>query len=227
MSARVIVFDFDGTIIKDDTFLLVLNLVIKKLKRQKILYKFILKLMLKLLSKKMISNTIFKKFITIVLLKGLHKNDLERECINLAQELMNKDRINSEIFNTLLQYLISKEDYKIIIASATPIDIVKPILNYLIVNFSNGNYKIIDRIGFLCSEFDYKNQKITRFAKNLFGIEKRNELLSLGIERIHILFTDSYDDLPLIKIAENVYIVKDRRVLKFQLDNIQIKEDVK
>jgi len=208
MRSKVVVFDFDGTIIKEDSF----YSIISKFKNKKSLYKrLIAKLILLLYSKKIINNTLFKKLITSVILKNFYKNDLENIAIEFAKETVVKDYVNLDILENFIKHL-KEENTEVIILSASPSDIVRPILSYLIIN----NYKkqeILKKIKFLCSELIYKNEKIYSFGKNLYQAEKRKLLESLGIYRIDTLYTDSYDDLPLVEIADKTYLVKDGHIV--------------
>jgi phosphoserine phosphatase len=56
--------------------------------------------------------------------------------------------------------------------------------------------------------FIYNEDKVKRLATNMFGMEKKLFLYEKGIKSINEFYTDSMSDKPLMKIADNVYMVR-------------------
>lgn len=96
-------------------------------------------------------------------------------------------------------YLENKKDTDIII-SASPEFLLKPICKQLGVNL-------------IASDFDKNTGKLK--GNNCYGEEKLERLKLLGIKSCENFYSDSKSDEPLKSIAQNAYLVKKDKLLKW------------
>jgi len=83
-------------------------------------------------------------------------------------------------------------------------------VNYFIVSASFEDYiKPIfpDFVRVIGSKLTRNSENMVTIERNCFGFEKVLSLRSFGINQIDELYTDSYDDLPLVRISKKVIIV--------------------
>lgn len=199
-----IVFDFDGTIINDDSFV-ALKIYLYK---QSSLYKKILVRILDFLyMHKMISNTSYKQWIIKLLVKGMKKEVLIRISSEIAHNIISQNRVNDFILNNLVKNL--QDGHEVIIVSASPTELVKKILEDIF--FKYGFAEIFKLVKVYGSEFlyDFDNETIKGLKNNLYKENKLFLLKKLGWNYIDIFYTDSIEsDKPLIDIAKVCFLVK-------------------
>lgn len=178
------VYDFDGTIYKDDStkkfyfFCLRRNLVVLKALPTQI--SAIIKYLLGRLSKEEAKEKVY------TFLRYLDNPD------DLAIQFWDKEK------NRIAKwYLQSKEESDVII-SASPEFLLKPIVEIL------GCFLIASKV-------DADNGKL--LSKNCFGEEKVIRFKMIyGNKQIEEFYTDSESDLPLAMLAQKAYLVKKEKV---------------
>ena len=62
------------------------------------------------------------------------------------------------------------------------------------------------------SDVQIEKGRVVALAYNCYGEEKARRLRAQGIERIARLYTDSYSDAALAKMAEEIYVVSDGHI---------------
>jgi hypothetical protein len=205
---RVIVFDFDGTLIGVDSFGMLIN---NLLRERSILKRFLFSLVGKLYSNGLINNTQFKKISTRILLRNISEDELYKEALDIADYIITQKKVNIEVIEKLVEYCVDDAN-QVIILSASPIEIIKAIFKVIIKNLYEPEFgrKIYEKILFVGSEFIFDgNKKVLDLGKNIFSIKKREALNNMGIYKIDTFFTDSEkDDKYIIEIAEKTYLVK-------------------
>ena len=187
---KIIVFDFDKTLTLKDSFneFIYFRLRNKRFKYIYILYVFFLKFLYKL---KLLSNKKFKEIVlqTIINIKEAKNKKI---FIDFSKNIILKRKI-MKIFNE------KKKNNIVYIISASPIEFLN------IINSKNYN------IGM---EYVVSNNKI-KITKVPFQKEKVKELQKKNIYSIDEIYTDSIDDLELMKISKKIFIVKKDRVFEY------------
>lgn len=201
---HIVVFDLDNTLIKGNVsckffFYLFLKKQISLFKLVNPFFKFI-GYYLGLLSLTEMHNLVFEGF-----LKNQDLNFLKKNITNFLQAKMKK-MINYSVFHYLKQHL-AQNDF-VILMSSSPDFIVGPLAEMLNVKkyfateyASDSNGKINDITCFLDGATKAK------LLKNLLTESQ------LSFDKI-IGFSDSIDDLPLLEICNQVYLVKPKIKLK-------------
>jgi phosphoserine phosphatase len=200
---KIVIFDFDKTLTKNDTFNGLILYLVKRLRNkyffEKILYYFVFLFFIFLVKVKVISVLNFKlKLINLVF--PLFDNiefELDLYC--------SKIQINQTV-NEFYKKLNKKKDVLIIIVSGSFSAIIKKIYDQSIV------------IG-LEYEYDCKNEEY-KIILHPYGINKLVELNKLNIKNIDILFTDSLTDMPLILNSKVTYFVRGSKIKKINLNHL-------
>ncbi|MFZ8805670.1 MAG: methyltransferase domain-containing protein [Candidatus Calescibacterium sp.] len=212
---KVIIFDFDGTIIKDDSFSLILNFMAKA--------NFFKKIKLFLWSKmygyRIIDNTKFKSITTGTILKGSSTDQLKHLCTKIAVDLINRNRINLQVLQDLIEYASSNNNSHIIILSATPVEVVSFIMHEIIKRLYPEFLTVFrDKIKFIGSTFKWnRNNKLEGLLENCYQGEKKDKLIRMGILECHTFYTDSLtDDQSIVEISANVFVVQSDKIYRLE-----------
>lgn len=192
-----VVFDFDGTIVKLDTFIAITNLLANRSQLKNIF----LKVILFIYKKGLISNTHLKNLIIKFIWRDIKISDLQL----IAKSLLSDTVVfNSNIVSLLKDNIQS--DKNVYIISASPRHILECFLELVGINsgcFCIGSSLSVGR-----------NNCIKGLKLNLHSYEKLNILKLLGIHKISEFYTDSYEDSPLMKISEKVFLVRNNEIEK-------------
>ena len=193
--SKVIVFDFDKTLTYSDTLFGFFWSVTKInfFKPFKFLLYFLIMLFAKL---KVLSNSNMKRIGIVLFLKGIDKAKLKLLSVDYSRKI----KLNKLYHN--FDFTSSNEIY-IISASFT---------NYLKPLFQKN-------VTVLGSEFIFKDDKISGLNTNCYGAIKARILADLGVSQIDVLYTDSYSDLSLALIANNIKIVNGDKI--YECKNIE------
>lgn len=121
-----------------------------------------------------------------------------KEIIQKAAEVYARKIELNTIF--MKEYLESPKDTRLIISAS-----FEEYLKILLVD---------EKI--LASQLEYKSGLVSGMKLNLFGREKKVALKEMGVNKIDILYTDSYSDKPLMSIATKVYLIRNgcKKVIK-------------
>lgn len=213
---KAIVYDFDGTIIKGDSFSLILDYVAKG----KFYKKINLLLWRKVYSYRIIDNMQFKSVATKKILYGLTTEELKEICHEIATDLINSQKVNLKVLKNLIEDIYN--NHSVIILSATPIEIVGPILYTIIEklypDFLPGFKNKVRIIG---STFKWnKNNKLEKFLENCYREKKKEKLFEIGITKCQEFYTDSLtDDLSVAEISDRVFVVQDEKIYEWRHDD--------
>jgi len=212
-TGKVIVYDFDGTIIKEDSFSLVLDYMAKG----KFYKKINLLLWRKIYNYKIIDNMQFKSVTTAKILKGLTTEELEQVCNEIAIDLINNQKVNLKVLKNLMEDI--HDNHSVIILSATPKEIVISIL-YTIIEKINPDFLAIfkEKAIIIGSNFKWnRNNKLEKFLENCYREKKKEKLFEIGITKCHEFYTDSLtDDLSIAEISDRVFWVQDEKIYEWR-----------
>ena len=180
---KIIVFDFDKTLTYKDTLFGFFKYAAKRnvfypLKLL-ILYKSLVFSKLGILNNSQLKNIGIKLF-----LKNLDADDLKNKFLNFHKTIT---------YNKLFYDLKYYKNTNYYIVSASFQDYLRPI-------FPNPVFV-------LGSLIKYKNKKANCLAFNCFEEAKIDALKKLNITQIDVLYTDSYSDVALAKIAKQTVVV--------------------
>jgi len=192
----LIVFDFDGTLVKFDTtrlyvFLFSLRFPIKS-------FIFIYKKKLKYKTGQLSSELL--RYILI----GKNINSIS--IIIRLYKFIVTSALNNKLIKEMNRYS-SNENYKIIIASASPEFLIKAV------------FKNIDIIAHI---YEIKNGIFTgnNINKRPFKEEKLNQVIEYMklhcIKKIYASYSDSLNDIYLLNAAENAYYIKNNKIYLYK-----------
>lgn len=184
----MIVFDFDKTLTNKDT----LFGFYRQADQSSPFFgvKRILFIFIGIASKfKLLNNYQLKVCGVKLFLQGKSKDLIEKAAVAYAKKI----QLNN-VFEE--QYLCCLKNKRLII-SASFEDYIKILL---------ADEKI------LASQLEYKYGLVSGIKLNLFGKEKNVALLKDGVDKIDILYTDSYSDKPLMSISTKVYLVGNGKI---------------
>ena len=183
------VYDFDGTIYDGDSSI--------------DFYLFCLKKNIKLLRyiPGQVLYSILYKF------KIKTKEEFKQKFFSFLCEINNVDDIVTLFWKThekkIKYFYLNKNHSNDVIISASPFFLLNPICEKLKIK------KLI------ASNFNKNNGTLS--GKNCYGINKVDRFREIfGNISIENFYTDSLSDLPLIQIANNSYIVKKNKIIKYQ-----------
>ena len=195
MKSKIIVFDFDKTLTYSDTLFGFFQFLGKKNYAYplKVLLYFFVMVLTKL---KVFSNTNLKQIGINIFLKGILKQDLNSSAEDYSKTIKLNNLYDEFDF-------ISKNSIYVVSASFT---------NYLRPLFPKN-------VTVFGSEFLFKNERIIGLSFNCFGFNKAKILVNNGVNKIDLLYTDSYSDLSLAKIARKIIIIS--RDKSFECNDIE------
>jgi len=186
---KVNIYDFDKTIYDGDSSI---DFYIFCIKRQKLL-----------------AFTIFRFLIFLILYKFKLKNkkQLKEEYFFFLKYLKNKEKVINDFFENnqkkIKKFYIAKNHSNDIIISASPVFLIEKFAKYL---------KVKD---FIASEVDINTGKF--ISENCKGINKVKYLYKkypqISVDEV---YSDSLSDIPLMKIANNAYLVKKNHIIKYE-----------
>ncbi|PIS00459.1 MAG: HAD-IB family hydrolase [Chlamydiae bacterium CG10_big_fil_rev_8_21_14_0_10_35_9] len=206
---QVVVFDLDNTLIKGNisfSFFLYLFLN-KKISLSRLFYPLIkfAKYHLGLLSLVDMHRLIFENF--------LKKQSLNFLKANVEPFLKAKIKkiINTPVYNHLKHHL--KEKNHVILMSSSPDFLVNPLAEILGIKNSYATSYLLDSLGRI-SDVNYFLEGMVKaqFLDDHLKIDK------LKYEKI-VGFSDSINDLPLLKKCDEVYLVNPKRKLTKKFDS--------
>ena len=187
---RTIVFDYDKTLTKKDTF----DQFVKYHSSNKNFYIFIIYTLLVILYKfKIISLKFLKSIIYNIIFKKSNLNP--EECFSRFSD---KIKFKKEVLK-IFQERIKNESNQVFIISASPRKIIE---------------KVSERSINIGMEFLYSNNKFI-ITKHPFKNKKKLELLNYGIKYIDELYTDSFNDKELMKISKKIFLIKKKKITKY------------
>ena len=188
---KIVVFDFDKTLIEDDSMTkLFLKLT---LKNPLLLVLFIFIAFCYKLG--IISNYYLKR----ILLKKIIGDSTQ------LMSILNKNVVfKHTVLLNIMRYHLHKGDI-CIISSASILEILQKYVKDLNLNEKN----------IYLSASEYYNDNLHFTYYNNYGMNKVNSLKSMGYKEIDILFTDDLKaDRPLMSISKSVYLMSNLRLSK-------------
>jgi 2-hydroxy-3-keto-5-methylthiopentenyl-1-phosphate phosphatase len=213
---KVIVYDFDGTIIKGDSFSLILDYVAKG----KFYKKINLLLWRKVYSYKIIDNMQFKSVTTTKILNGLTTEELEEVCHEIVIDLINNQKVNLKVLKNLIEDIY--DNHSVIILSATPKEVVSSMLHSIIEKINLDFLPIFkEKAIIIGSNFKWnRNNKLEKFLENCYREKKKEKLFEIGITKLQEFYTDSLtDDLSIAEISDRVFVVQDEKIYEWRHDD--------
>ncbi|PKD43247.1 haloacid dehalogenase-like hydrolase [Rhodohalobacter barkolensis] len=196
MKEQMIVFDFDKTLTEKDTLFGFYRSVHKEnfsfLIRRTIHLgaAFIYKLGI-------INNDQLKKIGVSLFLSGMPVSKLKI----MAKEYIGDIKLNQVYYH---DFLNAPKQKRVIISASFEIYLKELFPEEIVVG----------------SLLKIKKGTIVGLDRNMYGIRKRNYLMSIGINEIDCLYTDSYSDLPLMKMSKKIFLVKNDEVNEIHHDKI-------
>lgn len=195
----VIVFDFDGTLTKVDSYAYLLRCAVAHYGYKRAL----LKIFFRIHSIFNFSNDTLKRMTFLFFLKGLRENQVDEVAMSFVKE--NNLCLN---FVELVSSLLRKE-YLVLIATASPEFYVKKIMFLY-----DRNLALLDNFKVFGSIIALEHAKLSRFVLNLYAQKKRDLIVGMGITRLDALYTDSEDDFCLHEMCDRIVLVKNCTVEK-------------
>ena len=185
----MIVFDFDKTLTEKDTLRGFYYTVGKNHKKFFLCRKLLYSIIVLLCAIGIINNTHLKKYGVLIFLNKISKENLLKAAKDYSSQIKRKEKIE-KIF-----YKQSKSN--VLICSAS----FKEYIQYCYPEHT-----------IIASELYYKNGACEGLKVNLYGNKKKEVLMQLGISKIDELYTDSYSDLPLMKISEKKFLIQKNHI---------------
>jgi HAD superfamily phosphoserine phosphatase-like hydrolase len=187
----IVVFDFDKTLINEDSLFGFYKQVHGDTGLLKIKRYFLLMCAL-LYKMKLLNNTQLKRFGVYLFLSG--KSEIE--IMQCAQDYAKKLHLNDIHQDYFLKH--QKNQHQCFVVSA---------------GFSEYISMLYPEELVLASKLAYRNGAVIGIESNLYGKNKVAKLRQLGYNEIDVLYTDSFADKPLMTIAKQVFIVKQGKVV--------------
>lgn len=184
---KTVVFDFDKTLTNYDT---ILPFFIFCCKGRPLLLLFLpLFIFIKILTKFNIISVQKEKEIGLLLFCPKRIADFKNLCVDYSKTI----KLNSIYYN-YYQDTVTNQSTKVIIASAS--------FQYYLEPLFSGSLVIGTTL-----KINKKN-KIIGICCHPFNMEKLRELKKYGITKIETFYTDSINDLPVVKHAEKTVWIK-------------------
>jgi len=208
---KIILFDFDRTITRTDTLkFFLISVILCRPKSGVLAIIFLIKCILT-----RSSSNLFKIEIFNIILSGLPEKKMKM--VNVIYSMITKSVINKNIYDSLNRYLEAGKT--IIIVTASP---EQPIANFFKdtpVTIIGSKLAIKDNLftGLYAGDRCFGEQKVERLKKYLESIGK-----DFIIEEC---WSDSLDDLPMMRLARNrIWVLKDNEkyIDKIMLGNGRI-----
>ncbi len=193
---KIIVYDFDKTLTTHDTLFGFFRHSAKK----ELLYFIKLPIyVICMVFAKMgvISNTKLKEIGVRFFLYGMQKDLLEQKAKSY------KDKI---IFNDLYKDIEYEKDAQYFVVSASFEEYLKPIFP--------------DFVTVIGSKLIYSENQVSGLLLNCYKEMKKELLKSIGVEKIGVLFTDSYSDIALATMSEKMVVVNREGLI--ECDNLEL-----
>jgi phosphoserine phosphatase len=183
-----IVFDFDKTLTYKDTLFGYFIYCANKKKAIFYVYLVIYIFVLVLAKFDYFSNEYVKSIGIKFFLKNLDIENLNK----ISREYSKKIRLSEIYYNDYLKYIKDKSINLFVISAS-----FNEYLKYL---FSEDNI--------IASSMKILNGRPLEINFNCYGTNKVNALKNMNIEKIDVFYTDSITDLPLVGMANKIYLVK-------------------
>ncbi|CAA6820409.1 MAG: Phosphoserine phosphatase (EC [uncultured Sulfurovum sp.] len=188
--SKVIVYDFDKTLTYKDT--LRGYFVYSGKKDLFFLVKNIIYFFSMVLVKlKMMTNVQLKEIGIKLFLSKLEENIFKEKALNYHNKIT---------FNKLFESLTYRKENNYFIVSASFEEYLKPIFPEV--------------VNIVASKMTYVKSKPVGIKFNCYKENKVKALREVGVETIDILYTDSYSDLEMAKIAKKIIIVNQDTLIK-------------
>jgi phosphoserine phosphatase len=199
--SNCVVFDFDKTLTKKDTLLDFFKFCGKKdvFYFLKVPIYFMLMVFAKL---KIIDNLALKNCGIKLFLSNFSENQLAEIAVEYSQTI----QLSAVYYG---EFLKKYNQPTTIISSASFALYIKPLFPNNIV---------------VASEILFVDGRPEKVLFNCYGDEKRMKIEKSGIHNIDILFTDNISDLPLVKIANNIFLVKNDTIIKCRTEKEFLKK---
>ena len=189
----MIVFDFDKTLTQKDT-IFDFFIFCSKMNKTFSYYNYIIYILFMILSKlKIISNSKLKSIGVRLFLSKINIKNFDIYVRIFSKSI----KLNNEVVKILEKY--PKSD--IIICSAS---------------FENYIKCIFPDINVVASRLKYKKNFSLSLDRNLFKEKKKTELNRIGISMIDHLYTDSYDDISLMKISKKITLINGKNKIRLK-----------
>jgi len=182
------VFDFDKTLTNKDTLFGFYRYVNGSSKGFE-LKRLVLMLAAVLYKFKVLSNDQLKSVGISLFLKGRKREDLTAAAEGYASTL----KLN-EVYHQAYSKIPREEK---IVISASPVIYLEKVF---------PGEKVVG------SELRYVDEVVKGLKVNMYGKAKSDYLKSIGVKKFDFLYTDSFADKPLMKMANKVYLVKDGEI---------------
>ena len=116
-----------------------------------------------------------------------------------SEKYSQKVKINKTHWQKYLT-ILSNPNYEVLIVSASLLEYVKPIF---------PESKVI------ASTVKVENNIICGIEHHCYGKNKVDIIKSMGYNRVDILYTDSYSDMPLAEISSRIYLVRKKYMIEY------------
>jgi len=204
MSNKIAIFDFDKTLINVDSFRLFSFLACRK---------YIEKMLIVLLTIGsgigLINNTSYKRIILTTIWHTRSKAEKDAILKRLFSRLT--QRLNHNVLKILNEHINSNEP--VLVISASPEFYVRPFVNCISQNIIVHSSVFNENVGL--------NNVLNLYAKEKVEYVKRF-IDQEGAKEVFV-YTDSISDLPIIKLANNVRLVKPNIRLCLMLQKLGIR----
>ena len=159
----------------------------------------------------------FVIFLGLYLIKIIEKEKLKSCFLSVIKYFDDIDSVIEDFWlmnkNKIKKFYINQKENTDIIISASPEFLLKPITDQLNVNL-------------IATKVDKKTGKL--LGLNCYGKEKVSRLYrDFNINKCEKFYSDSLSDLPLSKIAENSYIVKEDNIIKWDEYKLSVSKKIK
>lgn len=195
---KIIVYDFDKTLTYKDTLLDFFKFIAKKniYYPFKLLIYFIFMVLCKF---RIVSNSRLKEIGVSLFLKGLTKEKFIEDSKKYAKVIKLNATYKKSSFD-------KKNEYYIVSASFE--DYIKPLFP--------------EYVNIIASKIEYRDNLVKSLKINCYGYKKVEILKNIGIDKIDLLFTDSFSDYPLATISNKIVVVsKDKERICNSLDEFK------
>lgn len=188
---KIVVFDFDKTITVNDTNLLFFKFAGEK---HSLYYLRLLVYFCSLALRKirLISNLSLKNIGLLLFIGKKSKSDVVVLCRDFAKTIKLNNSVTTLVFSNF------EKGNRVLIVSAS-------INEYIIALFPK-----VEVIGSML-EYD---SPIVKLKNHCYHQEKIKRLAVIGINKIDILYTDSISDLPLVKISDEINLIKKYKIIE-------------
>jgi phosphoserine phosphatase len=194
---KIVVFDFDGTLVQGDTFKILQkslsNYLIRKNVVSFLFFLFLLyfKLILVLCNKRFL--VYYKTF----LIRNIEKFNN----IDFYQEVISKLVKHRDVEQKMYQF-INESDTKVLIVTGS--------LQYFV-------NRLFPNVECIATEFISQSGSV-RIIQHPYGVGKVQLLKKAGVLFLDVFFTDSFADRPLMDISKEIYYVKNGEINRITIN---------